>query len=197
MDLNLNTRQLNDLELLMNGSFAPLITYMNKDDYESCLYNMRLTNGQLWPMPIILSLSNTLCDKLKLNFDENMYQLLFKVYSNQFPVNVKVSFYNYNENIDSFDSHINNDSLFSYLLSELILANKTRHILLPIINFDVKLADIEKLIKEDNCYNIIIYLQLVRSKLQRAGTRTSRYLIGFGVLSTSRYVYCSIPFNFI
>lgn len=120
----------------------PIITYNDENKEELTLYEdvkKEIFNGRF---------------KL-LNFDEDIYQLLFKVYSNQFPVNVKVSFYNYNENIDSFDSQINNDSLFSYLLSELILANKTRHILLPIINVDVKLADIEKLIKEDNCYNII------------------------------------------
>lgn len=67
MDIVLNSRQLNDLELLMNGSFSPLTTYMSKNDYMSCLFTMRLSNGDLWPVPIILSLSNTLCDKLKLN----------------------------------------------------------------------------------------------------------------------------------
>ena len=89
-----------------------------------------------------------------ISFNEETTTILFKKYSNQFPVSVKISFYKDN-NINSFDSNINNDSLFSYLLSQLVLENKTKHILMPIINIDMKLSDIEKLIKDDDCYDII------------------------------------------
>jgi sulfate adenylyltransferase len=54
----LNDRQLCDLELLMNGSFAPLTGYLNQEDYLSVINNMRLTNGKLWPIPITLMTSN-------------------------------------------------------------------------------------------------------------------------------------------
>lgn len=56
--LNLSTRQLCDLELLMNGGFSPLEGFMDKDDYESVVKNMRLKNGTLWPIPIVLDVSD-------------------------------------------------------------------------------------------------------------------------------------------
>ena len=54
MDINLNKRQLCDLELLLNGGFAPLEGFMNEKDYRSCLENMTLTNGSVWTIPIVL-----------------------------------------------------------------------------------------------------------------------------------------------
>jgi sulfate adenylyltransferase len=54
MDIILNKRQLCDLELLLNGGFAPLEGFMNEKDYRSCLENMTLTNGSVWTIPIVL-----------------------------------------------------------------------------------------------------------------------------------------------
>lgn len=51
---NLTARQLCDLELLLNGGFAPLSGYMCRTDYESCLEYMRLSDGTLWPIPVLL-----------------------------------------------------------------------------------------------------------------------------------------------
>lgn len=51
---NLRDRQLYDLELLLVGGFAPLKGFMNQDDYESVVKDMRLADGTLWPMPITL-----------------------------------------------------------------------------------------------------------------------------------------------
>ena len=53
----MNERELCDLELLLNGGFAPLTGYMNEADYDSVVGTMRLTTGELWPMPITLSIS--------------------------------------------------------------------------------------------------------------------------------------------
>jgi len=47
-------RQLCDLELLLNGAFAPLTGFMGKADYQSVLNDLRLKDGLLWPMPITL-----------------------------------------------------------------------------------------------------------------------------------------------
>lgn len=54
---NLTARQLCDLELLLNGGFAPLTGFLNQADYECVLDNMRLENGDLWPIPITLDVS--------------------------------------------------------------------------------------------------------------------------------------------
>ncbi len=48
--------ELCDLGLLLNGGFSPLTGFLNKADTESVLAEMRLKNGQLWPMPINLEL---------------------------------------------------------------------------------------------------------------------------------------------
>jgi sulfate adenylyltransferase len=51
---DLTARQLCDLELLMSGGFSPLRGFMTRADYEGVCHNMRLNNGLLWPMPIML-----------------------------------------------------------------------------------------------------------------------------------------------
>lgn len=84
-----------------------------------------------------------------INYNKDTNQVLLKKYSNQFPITIKVSFYPTEKEINSFDSPINNDSLFSYLLSQLVLGKKTKHILLPIMNFDAKLSDIQTIIPDE------------------------------------------------
>jgi hypothetical protein len=90
-----------------------------------------------------------------LSYDEKNHQLLFKKYSNQFSVNVKVSFYHNETSINTMESSVNNDSLFSYLLSEVVLRKKSKHILLPLLNLDAKFEDIEKYIMDDPCHEKI------------------------------------------
>ena len=55
--ITLSDRQVCDLELILNGAFSPIKGFMNKQDYDSVLKNMRLENGELWPMPINLDLN--------------------------------------------------------------------------------------------------------------------------------------------
>ena len=54
---SLTPRQLNDIELLINGGFSPLTGFMTSADYESVKSNMRLADGTLWPMPIMLDVT--------------------------------------------------------------------------------------------------------------------------------------------
>ena len=61
----LNDRQICDLELLLNGSFFPLEGFLNEDDYNSVVENMRLKNGHLWPIPIVLPIPIIDKDKYK------------------------------------------------------------------------------------------------------------------------------------
>ena len=51
---DLTPRQLCDLELLLNGGFSPLRGFMSRTDYESTCARMRLADGKIWPIPIIL-----------------------------------------------------------------------------------------------------------------------------------------------
>ncbi len=54
---NLKDRQLFDLELLMVRGFAPLSGFMNEADYQSVVKDMRLEDGTLFPIPIVLDMS--------------------------------------------------------------------------------------------------------------------------------------------
>jgi len=62
--LTLNPRQLCDLELLMNGGFSPLEGFMDQSNYRSVLSGSRLTGGDLWPIPVVLDISQQLADTL-------------------------------------------------------------------------------------------------------------------------------------
>ena len=53
--LKITMRNLCDLELLANGGFSPLTTFMGKADYEHVLHEMRLADGTLFPLPITLT----------------------------------------------------------------------------------------------------------------------------------------------
>ena len=60
----LTDRQICDLELLLNGGFSPLSGFMNQNDYESVLYEMRLQDGSLWPMPITLDITEEFAENI-------------------------------------------------------------------------------------------------------------------------------------
>jgi sulfate adenylyltransferase len=62
---DLTRRQLCDLELLMNGGFSPLRGFMGQADYESVCSSMRLRNGLVWPMPVVLDLPSEFATTLQ------------------------------------------------------------------------------------------------------------------------------------
>jgi sulfate adenylyltransferase len=61
---DLTERQLCDLELLMNGGFAPLTGFLGEADYDAVVEGMRLTDGTLWPIPVTLDVSAEFAAKL-------------------------------------------------------------------------------------------------------------------------------------
>ncbi len=52
--IQLTQRTICDLELLAVGGFSPLDGFMGKQDLQSVLDDMRLTNGSIFPMPVTL-----------------------------------------------------------------------------------------------------------------------------------------------
>ena len=52
-ELDINDDIAMDVEQLANGGFHPLKTFLNSKDLDSVLTNMRLTNGEIWPIPIL------------------------------------------------------------------------------------------------------------------------------------------------
>jgi len=61
----LSDRNLCDLELLLNGGFAPLTGFMNKADYDSVVKDLRLADGSVWPMPITLDVKEEVASAWK------------------------------------------------------------------------------------------------------------------------------------
>lgn len=71
--ITLTDRQLCDLELLLNGGFSPLSGFLNEDDYNSVVENMRLKTvqnedgeGLLWPMPITLDVTKPVSQRFSI-----------------------------------------------------------------------------------------------------------------------------------
>ena len=62
--LTLSQRQACDLELLINGAFSPLQGFMGPADYDSVVEQMRLVDGTLWPIPIVLDVPADFASKL-------------------------------------------------------------------------------------------------------------------------------------
>ena len=62
---HLTPRQTCDLELLVNGAFSPLCGFMSRPDYESVCADMRLQDGTLWPIPVVLDVTEEIASALR------------------------------------------------------------------------------------------------------------------------------------
>src|SRR5919107_4651434 len=55
--VSLGPRTISDLQMISTGVFSPLEGFMLKEDYESVIEDMRLTNGLAWTLPLSLAAS--------------------------------------------------------------------------------------------------------------------------------------------
>ncbi len=62
---DLSARQACDLELLMNGGFYPLKGFLTEADYDGVVHTMRTKDGTLWPMPVMLDVTDAFADKVE------------------------------------------------------------------------------------------------------------------------------------
>ena len=60
----LESRQQCDLELLTTGAFSPLRGFMTRSDFEPVCRDLRLADGTLWPLPILLEVDAELASTL-------------------------------------------------------------------------------------------------------------------------------------
>jgi len=67
--LTLSLKQQCDLEMIANGAFSPLSTFNNQKDYEEILLKNKLSNGLVWPIPIVLDVP----DQFLKSLDKNEY----------------------------------------------------------------------------------------------------------------------------
>ena len=62
--IKLNENQLMDLEQIAIGTFSPLEGFMNKRELKSVLNKMRLPSSEVWPIPILLDVSEETASSL-------------------------------------------------------------------------------------------------------------------------------------
>ena len=60
----LTPRQLCDIEQLLTGAFSPLTGFLGREDYEGVRDDLRLSDGTLWPLPIMLDLPSEIATTL-------------------------------------------------------------------------------------------------------------------------------------
>ena len=103
----------------------------------------------------INTLSELFNGKFKIiNFDKYSKTIVLKRYSDMFSIALFITPYKSEKKIHKINSINNNDSLFSYILSRLVLNHKTPHIMLPIINIDIDFQQLMDIIKPyDTIYN--------------------------------------------
>ncbi len=49
---------------IKNGVYAPLFGFLHQIDYRSVLADMRLVNGKIWPIPIVVNIGRGDYEKL-------------------------------------------------------------------------------------------------------------------------------------
>jgi len=64
--IKLNDRETSDLEMIAIGALSPLEGFMCKDDYDSVVDMMRLSNGLPWSIPITLAVEKEVAEDLSI-----------------------------------------------------------------------------------------------------------------------------------
>lgn len=63
--VHMTTRERDDLIMMGIGAFSPLNGFMTKADWQGVCNEMKMTNGIFWPIPITLSVTKEVAEKLK------------------------------------------------------------------------------------------------------------------------------------
>ncbi|QSJ18991.1 sulfate adenylyltransferase [Nostoc sp. UHCC 0702] len=63
--VQLDERAVSDLEMIAIGGFSPLTGFMNQEDYDRVVLEMRLANGLAWSIPITLSVAEEVATPLQ------------------------------------------------------------------------------------------------------------------------------------
>ncbi len=57
--IQLDDKNVSDLEMIASGAMSPLTGFMTRTDYQSVVESMRLANGLVWSIPITLAINAT------------------------------------------------------------------------------------------------------------------------------------------
>lgn len=71
--IKVNNRVVSDCEMIAIGAFSPLNGFMNEDNAISVIENTSLSNGLIWSIPILLTVSSEDFNKLEINNEVGLY----------------------------------------------------------------------------------------------------------------------------
>lgn len=71
--LNITYRTSTDCEMICNGGFSPLTGFMKKADALSVIDTMRLTSGELWAIPVLLPVTPSDTNVIKIGDEIALY----------------------------------------------------------------------------------------------------------------------------
>ena len=172
ISLDLNARQLCDLELLLNRAYYPLSGYLGRKDYENVLEKMRLADGTIWPIPICLDIPASMAERLEkgqrlaLNDQEGFLLALLTVEELWLPDKQKEA----EAIFGTHDANIHPGVKALYEQNEYYVAGPVEGIILP-IHYDFR------------------DLRLTPSETHRRFTQYGwRYVLGF---HTREYLHCA------
>ncbi|OGG87536.1 hypothetical protein A3B87_02830 [Candidatus Kuenenbacteria bacterium RIFCSPHIGHO2_02_FULL_39_13] len=63
--LNLDEEQIRDVKNIARGIYSPLDGFLNKENFQKVVSDMRLADGTVWPIPIILDISKQAAKRIK------------------------------------------------------------------------------------------------------------------------------------
>lgn len=63
--LSLDKEQVKDVKNIARGAYSPLKGFLKKDDFQRVLSEMRLSDGIVWPIPIVLDISKRDCNRIR------------------------------------------------------------------------------------------------------------------------------------
>ncbi|NMG19949.1 sulfate adenylyltransferase [Brasilonema bromeliae] len=63
--VQLDERAVSDLQMIAIGGFSPLTGFLNQEDYNGVVAQMRLANGTVWSIPVTLSVGEQVAASLK------------------------------------------------------------------------------------------------------------------------------------